>query len=73
MRTTITTYTAYEHTKSYFLSKITFFWINKFLYTGFKTPLEQEILGELPKEESSERFYLKFKAIYNELVVRINY
>ncbi|XP_072943840.1 ATP-binding cassette sub-family C member Sur [Epargyreus clarus] len=56
----------YRHNKTHFFSKISFFWLNSLLYRGYETGLEQDDLGELPEEERSNKYYQKFKRIYNK-------
>ncbi|CAC5426428.1 ABCC9 [Mytilus coruscus] len=46
------------------LSKITCFWILSLLRQGYKHPLEQENLGDLPESELSSTNYKKLKAAF---------
>ncbi|XP_055997063.1 ATP-binding cassette sub-family C member 8-like isoform X2 [Ostrea edulis] len=49
-----------------FLSKVTFWWLNGFLADGYKTPYEQEHLGQLPKDIQTESVYKRFKAVFED-------
>ncbi|CAG2252267.1 ABCC9 [Mytilus edulis] len=46
------------------MSKITCFWILSLLRQGYKHPLEQEHLGDLPESELSSTNYKKLKAAF---------
>lgn len=54
----------YKHVN--FLSKVTFWWLNGFLADGYKTPYEQEHLGQLPKDIQVESVYKRFKAVFDD-------
>lgn len=56
---------SYKHNNTHFYSKISFFWLNCLLWSGYESPLEEDDLGELPDDERSTIYYHKFKAIYN--------
>ncbi|XP_063821698.1 ATP-binding cassette sub-family C member Sur-like [Ostrinia nubilalis] len=56
---------SYKHNNTHFFSKITFFWLNYLLWSGYESPLEEDDLGELPEDERSTIYYHKFKTIYN--------
>ncbi|CAK1581991.1 unnamed protein product [Parnassius mnemosyne] len=55
----------YRHSESHFYSKITFFWLNSFLYRGYsEISQDHDDFGELPEEEKSSMFYERFKRFY---------
>ncbi|XP_068629390.1 ATP-binding cassette sub-family C member 9 [Battus philenor] len=57
----------YKHNETHFFSKITFFWLNSFLYKGYcDTSPCQNDFGELPDDERSSMFYERFKKIYTK-------
>lgn len=59
--------TSYKHNETHFYSKITFFWLNSLLYKGYWEVLQEEDdFGDLPDDESSSKFYEKFKMIYDK-------
>ncbi|KAJ0180469.1 hypothetical protein K1T71_003873 [Dendrolimus kikuchii] len=57
---------SYKYYDCHLYSKISFFWLNSLLYKGYQAPLEQEDLGEIPKEERSVKYYQEFKEIYKQ-------
>lgn len=56
---------SYKHNNTHFYSKITFFWLNNLLWSGYESPLEEDDLGDVPEDEKSMIYYQKFKTIYN--------
>ncbi|CAG7720775.1 unnamed protein product [Allacma fusca] len=56
----------YLHSYSTLLSRVSFYWLTPLLCLGYRQPLEEEHLGELPPEEGTvhqfERFYEYFQA-----------
>jgi hypothetical protein len=54
----------YKHDRATLYSKATFFWLTPLLWVGYRSPLELEDLGQLPKEEETEHQFEKFNDIY---------
>ncbi|XP_050344711.1 ATP-binding cassette sub-family C member Sur-like isoform X2 [Nymphalis io] len=58
--------TLYLYNDTHFYSKITFFWLNTFLYKGYRLHLDNEDLKEVPEDETAKKHFKKFKAIINK-------
>ncbi|OWF53711.1 ATP-binding cassette sub-family C member 9 [Mizuhopecten yessoensis] len=56
----------YIHDHVNLISKVTFWWLNSTLLEGYKTPLEMEDLGPLPKNEGAVTQYAKLHAAFEE-------
>ncbi|CAH2259124.1 jg9979 [Pararge aegeria aegeria] len=53
----------YAYNETHFFSKVTFFWLNCFLYKGYFLP-DDNNFGGIPENERSNIYYEKFKKIY---------
>lgn len=51
----------YRHNESNLASRATFYWLNPLLWSGYKTPLEQQHLGPLPESFKSSRLGRKIR------------
>ncbi|XP_033748591.1 LOW QUALITY PROTEIN: ATP-binding cassette sub-family C member 9-like [Pecten maximus] len=56
----------YIHDHVNLLSKASFWWLNSTLMEGYRTPLEMEDLGPLPKTEGAVAQYAKLHASFEE-------
>ena len=61
----------YLHHYSTLPSRISFYWLTPLLWLGYKQPLEEEDLGELPPEESTNRQFQRFYEHYEAEQVRM--
>ncbi|VVD03568.1 unnamed protein product, partial [Leptidea sinapis] len=56
---------SYKHYESHFYSRITFFWLNSFLYNIYDNHIEDLSLGTLPEEEKTKISYQRLRNISN--------